>query len=64
MTSASLACPKSAPVVAARDFKKGMVITRDGLPWIVEDCHTQKMAQRWLVLHVKLRQIKTRHVVE
>jgi elongation factor P len=51
-------------MVAARDFKKGMVITLDGAHWVVEDYHSQKAAQRHPVLHVKLRNMKTRHVVE
>ncbi len=51
-------------MTTARDFKKGVVITLDGSHWIVEDYHTQKMAQRRPVLHVKLRNMKTRHVVD
>jgi elongation factor P len=51
-------------MVAAHDFKKGMVITLDGSHWFVEDYHIQKTAQRRPVLHVKLRNMKTRHVVE
>jgi elongation factor P len=51
-------------MIAARDFKKGMVITLDGSHWTVEDYHIQKTAQRRPVLHVKLRNLKTRHVVD
>lgn len=51
-------------MVAAKDFKKGMVITVDGSRWIIADYHIQKTAQRRPVLHVKLRNMKTRHVVE
>jgi elongation factor P len=51
-------------MILARDFKKGVVITLDGSHWIVEDYHTQKMAQRRPVLHVKLRNMKTRHIVD
>ena len=51
-------------MTAARDLKKGMVITLDGAHWIVEDYHSQKAAQRHPVLHVKLRNMKTRHVAE
>jgi len=51
-------------MIAARDFKKGLIITFDGAQWIVEDYHIQKMAQRRPVLHVKLRNMKTRHVVD
>jgi elongation factor P len=51
-------------MIAARDFKKGTVITLDGGHWIVEDYHIQKTAQRRPVLQVKLRNMKTRHVLE
>jgi elongation factor P len=51
-------------MVVAKDFKKGMVITLEGSPWIIEDYHIQKTAQRRPVLHVKLRNMKTRHVVD
>ncbi len=51
-------------MIMARDFKKGVVITLDGSHWIVEDYHVQKTAQRRPVLHVKLRNMKTRHVVD
>lgn len=51
-------------MVVARDLKKGAVIALDGAHWTVEDYHTQKTAQRKPVLHVKLRNMKTRHIVE
>ncbi len=51
-------------MIAARDFKKGVVITLDGSHWFVEDYHTQKTAQRRPVLHVRLRNMKTRHIVD
>ncbi|MGI6418897.1 MAG: hypothetical protein ACOX1P_24880 [Thermoguttaceae bacterium] len=51
-------------MIAARDFKKGVVITLDGSHWFVEDYHTQKTAQQRPVLHVRLRNMKTRHIAE
>ena len=51
-------------MIAAKDFKRGAVITLEGAHWVVEDYHTQKTAQRRPVLHVKLRHMKTGHVVE
>jgi len=51
-------------MIAAKDFKKGVAITLDGSHWIVEDYHIQKTAQRRPVLHVKLRNMKTRHIVD
>ena len=51
-------------MIAAGQFKKGAVISLDGGHWIVEDYHVQKSAQRHPVLHVKLRNMKTRQVVE
>jgi elongation factor P len=44
--------------------KKGEVILLDGAYWCVEDYHTQKTAQRRPVLHIKLRNMKTGHMVE
>ena len=46
------------------NLKKGEVILLDGAYWFVEDYHIQKTAQRRPVLHVKLRNLKTGHVVE
>ncbi len=51
-------------MIAARDFKKGVVITLDGSHWLVEDYHIHKTAQRRPVLQVRLRNMKTRHVVD
>lgn len=51
-------------MITARDFKKGVVITLEGAHWLVEDYRIQKTAQRRPVLHVRLRNMKTRHVVE
>jgi elongation factor P len=51
-------------MIIAGQFKKGFVISFEGSLWIVEDYHIQKTAQRRPVLQTKLRNMKTRHVVE
>jgi elongation factor P len=51
-------------MITAGHFKKGVVITFEGVHWIVEDYHIQKTAQRRPVLQTKLRNMKTGHVVE
>lgn len=51
-------------MVAARDLKKGFIVTLDGAHWFVEDYYSQKTAQRRPVLHVKLRNMKTGHIIE
>lgn len=51
-------------MITAGQFKKGVVITFEGLNWIVEDYHIQKTAQRRPVLQTKLRNMKTGHIVE
>ena len=51
-------------MIAAGQFKKGVVIAFEGAHWIVEDYHVQKTAQRRPVLQTRLRHLKTGHVVE
>ncbi len=51
-------------MITAGQFKKGVVITFEGLNWIVEDYHIQKTAQRRPVLQTKLRNMKTGTIVE
>ena len=51
-------------MISAGQFKKGIVITFEGVPWVVEDYHIQKTAQRRPVLQTKLRSMKTGHIVE
>jgi len=51
-------------MITAGQFKKGVVITFEGVTWIVEDYHIHKTAQRRPVLQTKLRNMKTGHVVE
>lgn len=51
-------------MVSVSELKKGTVITLDGAHWIVEDYHIQKTAQRKPVLQVRLRNMRTGHVIE
>jgi elongation factor P len=51
-------------MITAGQFKKGVVITFEGVNWIIEDYHIQKTAQRRPVLQTKLRNMKTGHIVE
>lgn len=51
-------------MISVSELKKGTVITLDGAHWIVEDYHIQKTAQRKPVLQVRLRNMRTGHVIE
>ncbi len=51
-------------MITAGNFKKGAVIAFEGQPWIVEDYHIQKTAQRRPVLHTKLRNLKNGQIIE
>jgi elongation factor P len=51
-------------MITAGQFKKGIVITFEGVHWMVEDYHIQKTAQRHPMLHTRLRHLKNGHVVE
>jgi elongation factor P len=48
----------------ARDLKKGSVVALEGGYWLVEEYHVQHAGRRRPVLHIKLRNLKTNHVVE
>ena len=48
----------------ARDLRKGSVLALEGGYWLVEECHVQHAGRRRPVLHVKLRNMKTRHVID
>jgi elongation factor P len=48
----------------ARDLKKSAVIALEGAYWAVEEYHSQHTGRRRPVLHIKLRNIKTGHVVD
>jgi elongation factor P len=51
-------------MIKARDLKKGSVIALEGAYWAVEECHSQHAGRRRPVLHIKLRNMKTGHVVD
>jgi len=48
----------------ARDLKKGSVVALEGGYWLVEECHVQHAGRRRPVLHIKLRNMKTGHVID
>ncbi len=48
----------------AKDLRKGAVVALEGGYWVVEECHIQHAGRRRPVLHIKLRNMKTRHVIE
>jgi elongation factor P len=48
----------------ARDLKRGSVIALEGAYWTVEECHSQHTGRRRPVLHIKLRNMKTGHIVD
>src|SRR5262249_41106771 len=51
-------------MISAGQFKKGLVVTLEGAPWLVEDYHVRRTARRHAVLHVRLRHLTTGHVAE
>jgi elongation factor P len=48
----------------AKDLKRGSVVAFEGGYWVVEESHVQHAGRRRPVLHIKLRNMKTGHVVE
>ncbi len=48
----------------AKDVKKGSVIALEGGYWVVEDYHSQHQGRRGSVLHIKLRNLKSGHVID
>ncbi len=48
----------------ARDLKKGSVVALEGGYWTVEEYHVQHTGRRRPVLHIKLRNVKTRQVID
>ena len=47
----------------AKDVKKGLVVALEGGYWIVEEFHSQHQGRRRAVLHIKMRNMKTGHVI-
>lgn len=50
--------------VLPAEFKRQMVVTLDGSPYVVEDLHSSGTAQTRHKLHTRLRNLKTGHVVD
>ena len=48
----------------AKDVKKGSVVALEGGYWVVEDYHSQHTGRRRPVLHIKMRNLKTGHVID
>ncbi len=48
----------------AKDVKKGSVVALEGGYWVVEEFHSQHQGRRGAVLHIKMRNIKTGHVID
>jgi len=52
------------PTVLPEQFKRGMLLLLDNIPHLIEDSHTSGTAQTRHKLHVRLRNLKTGHVIE
>jgi elongation factor P len=48
----------------ARDVKKGSVVALEGGYWVVEEYRSQHQGRRGAVLHIKLRNLKSGHVID
>ena len=48
----------------AKDVKKGMVVALEGGYWVVEEYHSQHQGRRGAVLHIKMRNLKSGHVID
>jgi elongation factor P len=48
----------------AKDVKKGLVVALEGGYWVVEEYHSQHTGRRRPVLHIKMRNMKTGHVID
>ncbi|MGO9107774.1 MAG: hypothetical protein ACLP9L_00945 [Thermoguttaceae bacterium] len=48
----------------AKDVKKGSVVALEGGYWVVEEYHIQHAGRRRAVLHVKMRNMKSGHVID
>ena len=48
----------------AKDVKKGLVIALEGGYWVVEECHAQHTGRRRPVLHIRMRNMKSGHVID
>ena len=48
----------------AKDVKKGSVVALEGGYWIVEEFHSQHQGRRGAVLHIKMRNLKSGHIID
>jgi len=48
----------------AKDVKKGSVVALEGGYWVVEEYHVQHAGRRRAVLHIKMRNMKSGHVID
>ncbi len=48
----------------AKDVKKGLVVALEGGYWIVEEFHSQHQGRRGAVFHIKMRNLKSGHVID
>jgi elongation factor P len=48
----------------AKDVKKGSVVALEGGYWVVEELRSQHQGRRGTVLHIKMRNLKTGHVID
>ena len=50
--------------VLPAEFKRGMLLLLDNIPHFIEDSHTSGTAQTRHKLHVRLRNLKTSHIID
>ena len=50
--------------VLPAEFKRGMLLLLDNIPHYIEDSHTSGTAQTRHKLHVRLRNLKTGHIID
>jgi len=51
-------------MLTAQDLKKGVILVRNGEPWLVADVTRSKMAQRELMVKAKLKSLKKGNTLE
>ena len=58
--------PEESPMqtVLPAEFKRGMLLLLDNIPHYLEDSHTSGTAQTRHKLHVRLRNLKTGHIID
>jgi len=56
--------PGSDAMAKAKDVTKGMVVALEGGYWVIEEYHSQHQGRRGAVLHIKMRNLKSGHVID